>query len=396
MRIVTRLLQGIALLFAVLLCLVPIGTAFPHAYGFGPFAGMFTLALGPWICIVAAVGVSAASWRWKARRSRLTAWIAAAFAIALIGTAAELSVIASAVGRQGIALDFAQAVAMRSEADAPRHRVVQYATIRGEAMPLVVVPPRSGSARPAPIFLYIHGGGFTTGRFDGRLPDFKWFASQGMVAISVEYPLSSRSRHLWNHTANDVGCAVAWVAAHARSFGGDPMRIVLAGESAGGNLALNVALLSSAGRLRSSCGGQAPIPAAVVALYPAIDLAWIYDHPDRTVGGIGMDAGISYTGGTPSQVPERYAATSSFTYLHPGAPPTLIVVPGSDVLVPPDRTREFAAAAGRLNNAVTLIEVPLAGHSFDMFPGSLGNQIIRQATLDFLRARRLLAEPSPK
>src|SRR6202041_4055353 len=93
------------------------------------------------------------------------------------------------------------------------------------------------------------------------------------LAVSIDYPLSSVDRHLWDITTSQVGCAMAWTAANAAQLGGDPDRISLLGSSAGGNLAINAAYLANAGRLESSCGGTVPRISAGSALYPPVDLA---------------------------------------------------------------------------------------------------------------------------
>lgn len=92
-----------------------------------------------------------------------------------------------------------------------------------------------------------------------------------------------------------------------------------------------------------------------------------------------------YTCGSPRQFPERYAAISSTTTLSPDAP-TLIFAGESDHLVPPKLTFQFVNRAKSSGIDVHLIRVSYGDHDFEPAVGNIGNQIVRGATLNFLRA----------
>lgn len=92
---------------------------------------------------------------------------------------------------------------------------------------------------PAPIVVFVHGGGWSIG--DKALVNVKpaWAARNGWILVSVNYRLSPAVEH--PEHARDVAAAVAWVRANAEAFGGDPDRIALMGHSAGAHLAAIVA-----------------------------------------------------------------------------------------------------------------------------------------------------------
>jgi acetyl esterase/lipase len=186
-------------------------------------------------------------------------------------------------------------------------------------------------------------------------------------------------------TQQQIGCALGWVVANAAKYGGDSTRLSMSGDSAGGNLAINTAYLSAAGRLSSSCGGIMPKVAAVSVMYPVVDPADLYDNRDPALGGTSRDMAGAYTGGSPQQFPDRYASIASATYITAAAPPTLIIVGEADHLVPVGGTHRFAERAMAAGVDVDLVSVPYADHVFDGRRGSIGQQAYRQLTVRWLR-----------
>lgn len=90
-------------------------------------------------------------------------------------------------------------------------------------------------AAPAPVVLFIHGGGFRIGdkSADGwpNAAVGRWAAQQGLLGAVMNYRLAPE--HAWPAGGEDVLAAIDWLAEHAARFGGDPERIVLVGTSAG-------------------------------------------------------------------------------------------------------------------------------------------------------------------
>lgn len=92
---------------------------------------------------------------------------------------------------------------------------------------------------PLPVYLYFHGGGWTSG---DKAPLTKYCASQarsGMVVVNANYRTVGPV-HM-THVLHDANAALRWVRQHIASYGGDPDRIVLGGDSAGGQIAALVA-----------------------------------------------------------------------------------------------------------------------------------------------------------
>jgi arylformamidase len=94
----------------------------------------------------------------------------------------------------------------------------------------------TGGVTPAPVLLWVHGGGFVRGEKASADHPFnahvgRWAARNGMLGAVMNYRLAPE--HTWPAGGEDVGAAVDWLRAHAAAFGGDPTRIIVAGTSAG-------------------------------------------------------------------------------------------------------------------------------------------------------------------
>jgi len=88
-----------------------------------------------------------------------------------------------------------------------------------------------GASGPAPVVVFLHGGGFIRGDKGDRAAVGHYFSRHGVLAILPNYRLGPT--HRWPAGAEDVSSVLAWARAHVAAHGGDPDHIVLAGESAG-------------------------------------------------------------------------------------------------------------------------------------------------------------------
>jgi len=95
-------------------------------------------------------------------------------------------------------------------------------------------------AEPRPVVLYIPGGGFRILSKDTHWVMALAFARRGYVVLNVNYRLAPG--HPFPAAVEDCGAALLWAHEHAREFGGDPSRLVLAGESAGANLVTSLVI----------------------------------------------------------------------------------------------------------------------------------------------------------
>gem|GEM_PF-405204 len=112
---------------------------------------------------------------------------------------------------------------------------------------LDVVRPRHADHRAGlPVVMYVHGGGFETCSKETHWTMASEFARAGYVVFNINYRLAPE--HPFPAGLEDVCSAYLWVLDNAERFGGDKQRVVLAGESAGGNLVTSLALAACSER----------------------------------------------------------------------------------------------------------------------------------------------------
>lgn len=135
-------------------------------------------------------------------------------------------------------------------------------TIPGPAgdIPVRVYTPDGDG--PFGVLVHLHGGGWTIGDLDTHdHPCRTLCAEGGVVVVSVDYRLAPENP--FPAAVDDAWAALRWVAEHAAEIGGDPARIAVGGDSAGGNLAAVLAVMAR------DAGG--PALGLQLLVYPAVD-----------------------------------------------------------------------------------------------------------------------------
>jgi acetyl esterase/lipase len=191
---------------------------------------------------------------------------------------------------------------------------------------------RPAGSVPAPIVAFVHGGAFVggskaeDGTFHRNVGEY--FARHGFVALVHNYRLAPD--HPWPAGAQDLGAMLRWAVAQAASFGGDPGRFCVIGQSAG---ASHVA----SWLFDPSLDGSAGPPLRAVAL-----LSGYYRAAPPLPPPI-----RSYFGDDPAACARR----SPIAHVTPGHPPVLLTVtefdPGPLARQTFDMARELCDRDGR-------------------------------------------------
>jgi acetyl esterase len=124
-------------------------------------------------------------------------------------------------------------------------------------------PAGVSDATPLPVYVYFHGGGWVIGDLESHdVLCRQLTAESGACVIAVDYRLAPE--HKFPAAADDAWAATRWIVGHAAELGVDAGRLAVGGDSAGGNLAAVVALMSR------DAGG--PAIALQVLIYPVTDV----------------------------------------------------------------------------------------------------------------------------
>jgi acetyl esterase len=242
----------------------------------------------------------------------------------------------------------------------------------------------SARGRPLPILVYYHGGGFVLGSLDSHDGECRALAlGAGAIVVSVDYRLAPEHRF---PTAVDDGlAALRWIAGNAASFGGDPARIAVGGDSAGGNIAAVVA--------RDARGDSAKI-AFQLLIYPAVDFTRSHpSHRHFREGFMLTEESIDWF--TDHYLGKRdrthHRASPLFADDHAGVPPAMILTAGFDPL-----RDEAKAYADKLSAAGVAVDYRCyEGLVHGFFNMSAAVDVARRALDDAVSALRRALHPGP-
>ncbi|MDD9929766.1 MAG: alpha/beta hydrolase, partial [Rhodospirillaceae bacterium] len=172
---------------------------------------------------------------------------------------------------------FQAAGTVKTNLDPEPVHAIEDRTIEGPGGALDLRIYRPSDQTGLPVCVYLHGGGFVIGSLDTHDPLCRRLANRsGAIVVSVDYRLAPE--HRYPAGVEDSSAALDWVAANAATFGGDPTRLAVSGDSAGGNLA------AVAAHRAVDAGGPALRCQALI--YPVTDHGRGDHETRRTMGEI--------------------------------------------------------------------------------------------------------------
>jgi acetyl esterase len=238
---------------------------------------------------------------------------------------------------------------------------VRDASVHGPAGDIAVRIYRPASmSGPVPTLVYAHGGGFVFCDLDSHDGLCRGLANLiPAVVVSVAYRLAPE--HRWPMAAEDVFAVTQWAARNSDALGGDAGRIVVGGDSAGGNLAAATALMA---RDRG-----APTLAAQLLLYPMITAN--FDTESYRVFGKGFynprpALRWYWDQYVPSPADREHPYASPLHGDLRELPPSVVVIAGHDPLR--DEGIAFAGALSAAGVSTTRLDYEGGIHGFMTMP----------------------------
>ena len=231
-----------------------------------------------------------------------------------------------------------------------------------------------GSAKSAGV-LVIHGGGWVDGSKESIfeilcLP----YLEKGLVVVNVEYRQARAA--LAPAAVEDSLAAAEWFRANAAKYGVDKNKIVVTGGSAGGHLALMVAMTPKQAKL-----GPTGKVAAVINFYG------ITDVQDQLEGQNMRAYAVTWLPANMLDRQELARRVSPITWVRKDLPPVLTIHGDADPVVPYEHGVEITKALRSFGNDAELIPVPRGGHG-NFAPEKLA--ALYEQIFNFLQKRKII------
>jgi acetyl esterase len=208
-----------------------------------------------------------------------------------------------------------------------------------------------------PGLVFFHGGGWVIGDLDSHDVVCRKLADEGeLMVVSVDYRLAPE--HKFPAAVDDAIAATKWIAENSRQLGIDAGRLMVGGDSAGGNLAAVVAI--------SARDGNGPDIAGQVLIYPAVDFAMTHPSHREPETSILLTHSVipwfrdHYLNGAADVHDWRASPARATTLI--GLPPAYVLTAGADPLR--DEGDEYARHLKEAGVAVTYRSFPGQFHGF--------------------------------
>jgi acetyl esterase/lipase len=225
---------------------------------------------------------------------------------------------------------------------------------------------------PFPVVVFMHGGCWMS-EYDiahsRKLTDA--FPREGIAVWSLEYRRIGDPGGAWPGTFDDIEAGLAHLSGLTEKYSLDPDRVILAGHSAGGHLALWMTQ-----RIEEQEPENLIRPRGVLSLAPAPDLEYLYEQ------GACDNAAGKLMGGSPEEYPERYAYGSVANRI-PQSTPQIAVVGKYDETWRPVGVR-YAKAAAEQGAPIEVVDAPESGHFEMIDPDSTTWPLVLDAARDLL------------
>lgn len=257
-------------------------------------------------------------------------------------------------------------------------RQLSLPTRDGDAIAARLYAQREPDAQnPAPVLLYMHGGGFVVGSLDSHQPLCRGLAADsGAAVLSIDYRLAPE--HKFPTAFEDAVDALAWIGREGEAAGLDACHVAVGGDSAGGTLAAALAIEAKADR-------GLPQPVLQVLAYPGLSSRQTSESYNQYGSGFLLERDTvdwffrQYLRNDSDRDDWRFAPLAAHDLS--GLPPALVVLAEHDPLV--DEGRDYAA---RLRAAGVPVDLQI-------YPGMI-HEFLRMGNVvtDALQARAAIGQ----
>ncbi|WP_411826813.1 alpha/beta hydrolase fold domain-containing protein [Luteolibacter sp. AS25] len=273
-------------------------------------------------------------------------------------------------------------------------RDVIYKQIDGRRIKMDIYMPTKGKSEKAPVLYYVHGGGWAAGsKAKGGLPlmrpVFEKVAEHGVVCVSIDYRLfKGRNGVLMRDCLIDAVDGLRFLNENAAKYGIDPDRVVVWGDSAGGQLAqmLNFADYSKFRDAGSPAENDIQ-PIAGISWYGPSDFTipdlFKTDLSDKEINRFGLR--ITGTDGGYAENPKAYEEMSPYFWISKDSPPLLSIQGNKDATIPLAHATHLKEKAEKIGADATFIIVENAGHNWRKVGAAIEPNLttIQELTADF-------------
>ncbi len=215
--------------------------------------------------------------------------------------------------------------------------------------------------RPAPLIIWIHGGGWQNGSKENCLPLRQGWLERGYAIASINYRLSGHA--IFPAQIEDCKAAIRWLRANATTYQIDPARFGVWGSSAGGHLA---ALVGTSGDVKAFDVGdhldQSSRVQAVCDYFGPTDFKAFVTHPGYENHSSATSPESLLLGGTVKEKPDQATAANPLTYVSTDDPPFLIVHGDKDPVVPIQQSELLFTSLKTANRSVHFHTIHGAAH----------------------------------
>ncbi|MGB7326132.1 MAG: alpha/beta hydrolase [Rubripirellula sp.] len=252
-------------------------------------------------------------------------------------------------------------------------RDVIYKQVGSRRLLMDIYQPKTSKFDKAPVIYYVHGGGWAAGSKAGfgsrlMLPVFEQLAENGFVCVAVQYRLCKKgSGVLMRDCVTDAMDGLRYLKKNAAQYSIDPNRIVVFGDSAGGQLAQMLTVAEPDGFTGDQSLAEIKVqPLAGISWYGPSDFTDVSlfktelsdKNPDR------FGERISGNQGGYQENAKAYEEMSPYYWIKQDSPPLLMLQGDTDATIPLPHAPHLKKKADSIGADVEMIIVKNSGHNW--------------------------------